>query len=312
MAEKRKVISHSHAENFLKKNRLVVVDGGSRGALFEPFNTVSNELLTVLRFEPDPSANIQISADEIIINKGLWKEEASISLNLAKNPATSSVYPPNKDLLQQFDNKVGYPPRATTKVLEVACIDIDCAVEKENVPPVDFIKLDIHGAEYEAIEGAQESLSTTCVGLLVESWVVEVHRGQKLMFDVEQVLAQHGFFRFGSHQVFSWPRKAVAGLRSKNQVVGEENLYLKICNSPEELKALGQERAMKLGIVSDLFGYTAYALQIFDFMLQNEFLEKDTHQALTHHIISKNRITFKDKFFTAVIDKLQKAQAKRH
>jgi len=161
------------------------VDGGSRGNLFDPFDGVSSELLTVLRFEPDPSAEIIRSKGEIIFDRGLWSERAQITLNLAKNPATSSVYPPNEPLLKNFNDRIGLPPRATAKVLQITVVSVDDAVAEAHIPNVDFIKLDIHGAEYEAVLGATKSLNSTCVGLLVEAWTIEVHKGQKLVFDVE-------------------------------------------------------------------------------------------------------------------------------
>lgn len=290
---------------------MVVVDGGSRGALFEPFNKVDKQLLKVLRFEPDPGATVLKSEGEVAFNKGLWKEEAKIRLNLARNPSTSSVYPANQELLEKFDDKVGYPPRSLDKLLEVECIDIDTAVQNENVPLVNFIKLDIHGAEYEAIQGAARSLSDACVGCMVESWFIDIHQGQKLIFDVEARLAEMGFYKFGNTQVISWPRKRPEGLKSKDQIIAEENLYLKVCSTVSEVEQLGKDRAIKLLVVADLFGYTDYALQLLELMGGLDSSDVNNLNSLRKHIISNNRIGFKDKVLTAAIHKLRKAQSKR-
>jgi FkbM family methyltransferase len=311
MSTGKSVISQEFIRNFLSENRVVVVDGGSRGALFAPFDQVSGNLLQVLRFEPDPQAEINKSDDEVIFNKGLWKEEAMVNLNLAKNPSTSSVYPPNKALLERFDDRVGYPPRKTEKVLEIEGVDIDRAVKIANVPLVDFIKLDIHGAEYEAVLGATESLTHSCVGLLVEAWFIDVHSGQKLIFDVEKLLAEKGFYKFGNTQVISWPRKQVKKLKSKGQIVGEENYYMFVCNSKQDIERLGKVRAIKLAAIADLFGHTDYALQLFNMIHEAGFLSATEYEKIKAHIVAQNKIRLMDRFIAKGIHMLQRMRDKR-
>jgi len=311
VAKKQSVFDQKVISNFCKENRVIVVDGGSRGELFNPFDRVSNEHMVVLRFEPDPHATIVKSSTEVIFNKGLWNEEATIQLHLANNPATSSVYPPNKELLECFVDRIGYPPRATEKVIEIEGVDIDSAVKNAGLPLVDFIKLDIHGAEYEAVNGALESLGSSCIGLLIESWCIGVHNGQKLMCDVERVLTRYGFCKFDTTQVMSWSRKQPKNLKSKNQIVGEENLYLLICNSKEEIIELGKKRAIMLASTAELFGHRGYALQLFSMMRDVDFITAGEYEEIRGYIISKNRITIIDKILMVVIHKLKRIQVKR-
>lgn len=309
---KRKLVIHQEAiTEFLKENRMVVVDGGGRGALFQPFDRIPQNLRTVLRFEPDPDAEIIKSDNEIIFNKGLWNKEETVSLHLAKVPSTSSVYPPNKQLLDQFDDRIGFPPRATQNILKVEGINIDGAMQGENLSSIDFIKLDVHGAEYEAIEGASGVLSNCCVGLMVESWLVEVHSGQRLIFDVEKEMARYGYYKFGSTQVISWPRKRMEKLRSRKQIVGEENVYLLLCSSAEDAEKLGMKRALKLSIVADLFGYTDYAIQIIELCHKAGFLSKEDSLSIVNHIQRNNKMGFTDKVLTKAIHVLQNKRDNR-
>lgn len=91
-----------------------------------------------------------------------------LKLQIANKESTSSVYPPNSNLLIQFPDDIGEPARRTKQIEEIQDLSIDFAVENNLCPLPDFIKLDVHSSEYEAIIGAQNSLQACC-GLLVET-----------------------------------------------------------------------------------------------------------------------------------------------
>ena len=54
------ILNNPSVQDLLSDNRIVVVDGGARGELFSPFNLVDKGILRIVRFEPDPGANIII------------------------------------------------------------------------------------------------------------------------------------------------------------------------------------------------------------------------------------------------------------
>ena len=159
--------------------------------------------------------------------------------------------------------------------------------------------------------GATKSLANTCVGLLVEAWTVEVHKGQKLVFDLEAELSKHGFFKVGETQAINWPKKSPAGMKSRPQQVAEENLYLLQCHTVEDVRALGADRALKLAITADLFRHTAYALQLFDLMAEAGFIPEVDAKSIRSYIVSKNKVTAVDKLLITLIHKLKTLQEKR-
>src|SRR5690242_19368768 len=96
--------------------KLCILDGGARGELFDPFDKVPADLIHAIRIEPDPNAELTSSTTSIVHNKALWNTaDGVVTLHVAKEPSTSSVYPPDKALLSAFEDDYGYPPRATQK-----------------------------------------------------------------------------------------------------------------------------------------------------------------------------------------------------
>jgi FkbM family methyltransferase len=239
-----------------------VVDGGARGELFDPFDQVAQGI-AVIAFEPDSEARPSVGRDgrqTVWVSKALWKESATIDIHLAASRATSSVYPPDMERLRLFPPKHGLTSRRTEQEVRVPAISIDDAVGQGLCPAPRFIKLDIHSAEYEALEGAAQTLSGV-VGVLVETWHLPLHRGQRLHGDVECLLNRHGLHLFHQRPAAAW-KHALDGRRNrfdKTQLVASECLFLP---EPAALAAADPTRGVFAVAVADLFGYAHYAVQL--------------------------------------------------
>lgn len=266
----------------------VVIDGGARDSLFDPFDLVKSNL-EIVAFEPDAMAPLYESRLPVTrIQKALWDKECVLDLHLAADPSTSSVYPPNIPLLAQFRDEIGVPTRTTVKVLKVAAISIDRAVETGLCKAPNFIKLDIHSAEYEALRGAADSLRQV-VGVLVETWNHPVHKGQHLHSDVESFLNSQGFYMFHLRDVVTW-KQCVDGVEfasERDRHVGSEALFFRDSVPPE------------LGIFAiacaDLFGYPGYAIALSRRFLANDVLapqaQKEIEQELRSIVVKREHLS---------------------
>ena len=136
-------------------------------------------------------------------------------------------------------------------------ISIDELVSTKEIEIPDFIKLDIHGSEYEAICGAEKCLKNKTIGLLVESWLIPVHKGQKLHSHVEQKLNELGFYAIDQRCIARWKLKSDLPERmSARQKVVLETLYFKdisLINSMDQM--------IKSVFISQLFGQSDLAYQ---------------------------------------------------
>ncbi|GGA40967.1 FkbM family methyltransferase [Pelagibacterium lentulum] len=264
-------------------NRFHIVDGGAAGLLFEPFDAVS-DICSVYTFEPRGSETIEYRA-KVNIDAGLWSEPDRRSLHVAEGAKASSIYPPNMPYLERFPARFGLAKRRTVSMVEVPLTSIDAEVEKGIIPKPNFVKLDIHSAEYEALLGCLNSLDD-CLGLLVETWYAPIHAGQHLNGEVEALLQSRGFQLYDSQQTSVWPHaldseKPLPGERC--QLVGAESLFLRDTPPPH----LWAQYVALL----ELFGYATLAVHICDQMLSGVMVHdaSDGNLEALREALLKNR-----------------------
>jgi FkbM family methyltransferase len=285
----------------LKGSKVVIIDGGARGNLFSPFDTVPHDLLQVIKVEPDAAASVSELANEMVFNKAIWSESTTIDIHLANEPSVSSVYPPNIKLASRFIDIIGEPARTTKQVVRVQADAIDHLFEQAELPYPDFIKLDIHGCEYEALSGALKSLQSKTISLVIESWVIEAHKGQQLLFKTDELLHQYGFYPYETN-LGSWDYKNAADLHSKPQAVISESLYFKdILHRDETIDAV---QGIKLIAIAELYAHVGFALMLADHLLQKKVIETETHIAITKLIRRNNKRSSWNKFTSRLRNKL--------
>ena len=126
-----KLIVDSYKE--VAASNFVVVDGGAAGQISEPFN-IAISVLTAIRFEPQGADKVLIGNSDIYINGGLWSHDVHKILNIAENPSTSSICPPNYKFLKCFDDNYGIPKRRIVKKLKIGLRSIDSCVKNKQIP----------------------------------------------------------------------------------------------------------------------------------------------------------------------------------
>lgn len=113
---------------------------------------------------------------------------SSQQFRLNRASMTSSLYESNKPLMQLFSNL--YELAETVERFEVQTTKLDEIGEIDF--PIDFIKIDIQGAELQAFEGARRILKDVMVIQTEVEWVA-LYEDQPLFAEVEQCLRKQGF-----------------------------------------------------------------------------------------------------------------------
>lgn len=302
MAKNNLLLNQDNIIKILSDDKIVLVDGGARGELFKPFNLVNPAIVFSLRFDPDPDCEIIKSDNHLVISKALWKDNSTIQLHVAKEPSASSIFPPNNQILKQIDPN--YELRQTAKKISVAATTIDDACKENNISYPDFIKLDIHGSEYEALEGASESLKENTIALLVESWSLPIHKGQKTRAAVELLLNDHEIYLLEEYELCKWKRNVSNSNFKKVQSVGYDSLLFKDVISQD--KKISLTKAIKYIGIADLFGHYGYALQLNEYFLEKGILEQSLSSFISQHINSKKKENAIHKYCQKVISILER------
>lgn len=133
-------------------NPSVLIDGGANIGNYSKILSHYNPHATVYAFEPvkDTFDKLvdQTKEHKNIIprNEGFFSENLKKTINLYNSHTLSSLY----DI-----EGVSYQPEETT---EIKLIKGDDFVSGENIEVIDFLKLDLEGAEFDALEGFENCL----------------------------------------------------------------------------------------------------------------------------------------------------------
>ena len=125
-------------------------------------------------------------------------------------PVCSSLYKPNDEFLKLYNNlNIAYFKNTS----EIETISLDEFSNSHNLGSVDFIKIDIQGAELDVFRGGRETLKKTLMIVSEVEWV-EQYINQPLFGDVSSFLKDHGFML---HKFLGY------GTRSLKPIILNEN-----------------------------------------------------------------------------------------
>lgn len=181
----------------------------------EPFHQLLTEFpgSKVHAFEIDENVCARLNANAVtgmkFHAKAIGRKREKHPLFITNHPMCSSLYAPNQELMSQFNNM------ETNYLKETKSIDtisIDDFAEAEKIQTVDFIKIDIQGAELDAFMGAHKSLPGT-LAIVTEVEFIPLYRNQPLFRDVDAYLEKNGFM---FHKFFTLRGRALKPITINN------------------------------------------------------------------------------------------------
>ncbi|MEB3302471.1 MAG: FkbM family methyltransferase [Cyanobacteriota bacterium] len=161
----------------------------------EPFYRLLDDFpgSRVHAFELDPASCEALSAQArpgLVIHPaaiGRCREQRTV--HLTNNSMCTSLYRPNEGLLAEFNQLEVASLRSCS---QVETRSLDELAEEGLFERVDFIKIDIQGAELDAFLGASRTLRST-VAIVTEVEFSPIYEGQPLFGDVDRELRSRGF-----------------------------------------------------------------------------------------------------------------------
>lgn len=212
---------------------IVLVDVGARGGLPVHWQKLSDRL-DVIGFEPDVDEWRRLVTEEPekrFFNTAMSREPGTLPLYCTRYPGLTSVFPPNRALLDQFPNSELWD---VVDQRQVPADTLDNVIAANALPPIDVLKIDTQGSELHILEGAINTLeSVLCVEVEVE--YLSMYVGQPLHSDVDRFLRPFGF-------VLAWV-KTHEWIRTHDQercVVWADFVYLKHGQTSEKAQAIAK------------------------------------------------------------------------
>ncbi|MFC1521971.1 FkbM family methyltransferase [Elusimicrobiota bacterium] len=188
----------AHIKAF-SSNKLAVVDVGARFGAQEHWSAYDDNQISMIGFEPDEKECEELNKQQA--GKGS-RRYFPVALNSYKGKRTfyvyafsssSSFYRPNNALVSRFPDIANL---AVEKTIEINTVDLDSFAKEHDIKYVDFMKLDVEGAELDVLKGAESLLKSSVLGLQVEFLFSQWREEQPVFSDMDSYLRSHGFSLF--------------------------------------------------------------------------------------------------------------------
>ncbi|MBD2082441.1 FkbM family methyltransferase [Leptolyngbya sp. FACHB-17] len=225
--------------------------------------------LTIYGFDADPeaceAANLEFEAreadwSEFHIPIALAKESGTATLYVTKNPMCSSLYRPNEELLQHFSGLPALVNLDHTTEVETTTLDTFC--QAESIDEIDFLQIDVQGAELQVLEGAVQILNQSVLVVQAEVEFSPLYENQPLFADVDAFLRRQGFTLFDVSKA-QIARSPIRSINRPGQLLWGDAIYLRdpfAENTPEQFKT--PDQIFKLACIADALQFTDFALEL--------------------------------------------------
>ena len=279
-ADPRTAAGHM-TQQLLAKDPIVIAEIGAR--ILDPNKNAGEEEIfhslptaRVLAFEADAEACEQINAlkhcfvaDIKAYPYALSDKPGKQTLYITKHKMCSSLYRPNEAMLARYAN-LEVASLSETCSLEVT--SLDWFMEQEGIEHIDFIKIDVQGAELDIFNGATKAMPQL-LGVCTEVEFVELYQGQPLFADVDKALRRHGL---QLHHFTDAGRVPIRGtsFQGKAQQLWADAVYFPSFESIDRLPA---RQLLKLSVLASLyeaFDLSEYALRRFDEMSKTHYADE--------------------------------------
>jgi FkbM family methyltransferase len=248
--------------------------------------------LTIYGFDADANATEEANADikarevpwkEIHAPVGLSDKQSEATLYVTKAPMCSSLYEPNEAYIQRFASLLEFMSLEAAIEIETTTLDIYC---KENhVKEIDFLQVDVQGAELNVLQGAINLLEQSVLAIQTEVEFAHLYKNQPLFSDIDIFLREKYFTLFTIVPTYR-PRR-ISPIFEKNrpgQILWGDAFYMRDLiteNKNQNLRT--PEQMMKLACIADILGFPDYSLEVLAYL--TIFYGKDSSINLINSIL---------------------------
>lgn len=264
-------------EGYLDNLHFTVMNVGSRKLTIQ--DDYSNQgwgifapNLSIYGFDADEDACSQ--ANEELQQRGInWQEKhlplalsdsiGEKELYVTKAPMCSSLYPPNESYLARFQGLPELVNLDFSVGIETTTLDVFC--QEEKIEEIDFLQIDVQGADLDVLKGAINLLNKTIFAIQIEVEFSHLYLNQPLFSDVDIFLRNQQFTLFDiflAHRPH-YNLNVKSPKHPHGQLLWGDAFYLRDLLSQDVIEELRSPlKLLKLACVADVLGFYDYALEL--------------------------------------------------
>jgi FkbM family methyltransferase len=201
------------AARFCENAGFAAVDIGARGGLDAAMLPLA-WATEMIGFEPEPAEAAALQGADPrpwkvrrVVAAAVGGVDGTATLHIPPSPESASLLPHNAEMIDWFGVSEQH---SIDRSISVETRTLDGLLAEGTLPPADYIKIDVEGAEGAILEHATRYLDTT-LALRVEVSFLEQRMGQPLGWDVAKLLTDRGFLIIDLIAVQRWRAKRLAG-----------------------------------------------------------------------------------------------------
>lgn len=279
-----KIVSKLKEKGYLQGLEFTIFIVGSRKMRIEDdFGSGKWQILApnlkIYGFDADEDACLIANENLKQRNINWWEKHFPLALSESPTEKTlyvtkgidcTSLYEPNHEYLQRFAGFGEHFELDFSVEIETTTLDIFC--QQESITEIDFLSIDVQGAELDVVKGALHLLNKTILALELEVEFTKMYKNQPLFSDIDRFLQPYDFSLFDliiEHPMCRRPRSVseIYSQEKTGQLLWADALYLRdIFLSSSSIFKTQPQQLLKLACISDILDYPDYAVEILLFL----------------------------------------------
>ena len=193
----------------------------------------------------------------------LGKDNEKRKFYVTDSPMCSSLYKPNAEIIKLYNN---LEVASLKKEIEIDTISLDYFVDKHDVGKVDFIKIDVQGAELDVFKGGSKTLENV-LKIVCEVEFIHLYENQPLFGDVFDYLSKHNLM---FNKFLGQSGRALKPIMlNNNPNMPSQHLWSDavFVRHIQKIHTLSDEQLLKLGLLACVYNsldLTFYCLSEYD------------------------------------------------
>ncbi|WP_193193765.1 FkbM family methyltransferase [Nostoc sp. MG11] len=236
--------------------------------------------LTIYGFDADPDACEQANKD-LTARQINWKEKhipialnnsiGSYPLYVTNQIACTSLYPPNSSYLTRFQQIISDSFKVDCTV-EIETTTLDNYCEQQGIEEIDFLQVDVQGADLHILEGASLLLQRSVLAIQTEVEFSHLYINQPLFSDIDTFLRKNSFTLFDLVGCSRYPRACspICSPERSGQLLWADAFYFRdLIRADITMQLKTPLQILKLACIADILGFPDYALELLEYLTIN-------------------------------------------
>jgi FkbM family methyltransferase len=266
-----KAIVSGTALSLMTDLEIVALDIGARGG-FDFLLAPIAPMVTFVGFDPDSAEIARLEKSGATgwggvryLPEAIGSQQADRKLYLTKSPGCTSLLESNPDMYERYGRSELFEIISENTVSPVG---LDFALQKYSISNPAYLKIDIQGAELEALQTGERSLTESIVAIRTEVEFQPVYKSQPLFRDVDAYLDSRGFVLSGFHHPIAWclgtkgQPHFEAGANCQGDLIHADAFYFRKLDNYRDTSEEEVRLCVRGALVALALGRLSYASQL--------------------------------------------------